>query len=73
VALLLPDGAVPVNPAAFKEAVPHHAVAEQKKQNCQEDYKQEVSTSERWRLVPFRLLRIRWTSHRLTPNHLAQL
>jgi hypothetical protein len=35
-AQLLPDGAVPVNPAAFKEAVTHHAVAEQKKDERQE-------------------------------------
>jgi hypothetical protein len=35
-----------VKPAALKEAVPHHAVAKQKKDDCQEDYKQEVSSSE---------------------------
>jgi hypothetical protein len=44
--LLLSDGAIPVKPAALKEAVPHHAVAKQKKDDCQEDYKQEVSSSE---------------------------
>jgi hypothetical protein len=27
----LSDGAVPVEPAALKEAVPHHALAKQKK------------------------------------------
>jgi hypothetical protein len=35
----LSDGAVPVNPAALKEAVTHHAFAKQKKDDCQEDYK----------------------------------
>jgi hypothetical protein len=68
--LLLPDGAVPVNASAFKEAVTHHAVAEQKKDDCQQEYKQEVSSSERGRLWSFRAWRIQWTSHRLTSNHL---
>jgi hypothetical protein len=31
---LLSDGAVPVEPAALKEAVPHHALAKQKKEDC---------------------------------------
>jgi hypothetical protein len=39
----LSDGAVPVKPAAFKEAVMHHALAKQKKDDRQEDYKQELS------------------------------
>jgi hypothetical protein len=63
--MLLSDRAVAVNPAALKEAVTHHAVAEQKKEDCQEDYKQEVSSPERgwlW-LLSWRLGRIRWTGH----------
>jgi len=48
--LLLSDGAVPVDPAAFMEAVTHHALAKQKKDDCQDDHKQELSNSERgWR------------------------
>jgi hypothetical protein len=44
--LLLSKRAIPVNPSALKESVPHHAVAEQEKDDCQKDYEQEVSTSE---------------------------
>jgi hypothetical protein len=40
--LLLPEGAVPVNPAPSKETVTHHALGKQKKDNCQDDYKQEL-------------------------------
>jgi hypothetical protein len=32
------------------EAVTHHAMAKQKKDDCQDDYKQELSNSERGRL-----------------------
>jgi hypothetical protein len=42
----LPDGAVPVNPAALKEAVTHHAVAKQKEQDRQQNYKDELFSSE---------------------------
>ena len=45
--MLLSDGAVPVDPAAFKEAVTHHAVAEHKKEDRQEEYEQEMFGSER--------------------------
>jgi hypothetical protein len=31
-----------VNPAALKEAVTHHAVAEHKEEDCQEEYEQEM-------------------------------
>lgn len=62
-----------MNSAAFKEAVTHHAVAEQKKDHCQQEYKQKVSSTERGRFVSFRVRRIQWTSHRLNPNHLEQL
>jgi hypothetical protein len=54
----LSDGAVPVKPAAFKKAVMHHALAEQKKDDCQEDYKQELSNSERGWLSSCRARRI---------------
>jgi hypothetical protein len=43
----LSDGTVPVKPAAFKEAMTHHALAKQKKDDCQDDYKQQLSNSER--------------------------
>jgi hypothetical protein len=43
----LSDGAVPVFPATLKEAVTHHALAKQKKNDHQEHYKQELSNSER--------------------------
>jgi hypothetical protein len=35
-----------MKPAAFKEAVTHHALAKQKKDDCQDDDKQELSNSE---------------------------
>jgi len=41
----LADGAIAVNPSAFKEAVTHHAVAEQKKDDSQENYNQELPGS----------------------------
>jgi hypothetical protein len=56
--LLLSDGAVPVKPPALKEAVTHHALAKQKKDDCQEDYKEELPNSERGRLWFFRVRRI---------------
>jgi hypothetical protein len=36
-----------VKPTALKEAVTHHAVAKQKKEDRQEEYEQELSSSER--------------------------
>src|SRR5580693_2749650 len=45
--LLLSDGAVPVFAATLKEAMMHHALAYQKKDHRQHDYKQELSNSER--------------------------
>src|ERR1035441_7386854 len=45
--LLLSDGAVPVKAAAFKEAVPHHALPKEEKDDGQDDYKQELSNPER--------------------------
>jgi hypothetical protein len=35
-----------VEPSAFMEAVAYHALGKQKKDDCQEDYKQEPSNSE---------------------------
>jgi hypothetical protein len=34
-----------VDPAASKEAVTHHALGKEKKDDCQDDYKQELSNS----------------------------
>jgi hypothetical protein len=48
---LLSEGSVPVKPAALKKSVTHHAVAEQKKDDCQEYDKQELFSSERRRLL----------------------
>ena len=50
--LLWSDGAVPVEPAAYMEAVTHHALGEQKKDDCQDDYKQETFNSEPGWLPP---------------------
>jgi hypothetical protein len=60
---LLSDGAVPVEPLALKEAVTQHGLAKQKKDDRQEDYKQELSNSERGWLSPCRVRRIQWTGH----------
>jgi len=62
-AILLSDGAVPVVPLALKEAVTQHALAKQKKDDRQEDYKQELSNSERGWLSSRRVRHIRWTGH----------
>jgi hypothetical protein len=59
--LLLPYGAVPVVPAAFMEVVTQHALAKQKKDDCQDDYKQELSNSERGWLSSGRGRRIHFT------------
>jgi hypothetical protein len=37
----LSDGAVPVDALASKEAMTHHVLAKQKKDDCQGDYKHE--------------------------------
>jgi hypothetical protein len=59
----LDDGAVPVDPAASKEAVMHHAVDKEKKDDCQKDYKQELSNPERGWRFSFRCRRIRKSCH----------
>jgi hypothetical protein len=41
------DGAMLVAPASSKEAVTHHAVGKQKKEDCQDNYKQELSNPNR--------------------------
>jgi hypothetical protein len=43
--MLRPEGVVPVDPAASKEAVTHHILAKQKNDDCQEDDKQEFYNS----------------------------
>jgi hypothetical protein len=44
--LLWSESAVLVDPAASKETVMHHALGKQKKSNCQDDKKQELSNLE---------------------------
>jgi hypothetical protein len=61
----LAEGAVSVNPATLKEAMTHQAVAEQKKDDGQENYKEEFSSSERGRLLFFRAVRTGWTGHKI--------
>jgi hypothetical protein len=61
---LLSQVAVPVNAAAFKEAVIYHAVAEQKKGNQQTDEKQGESNLEPARLLIRRGWRLRLIGHR---------
>ena len=39
--MLWSEGLVPVNPAAFTEAVAHHALGKQEKSDCQNDKKRE--------------------------------
>ncbi|MGB6801139.1 MAG: hypothetical protein WBE31_02650, partial [Candidatus Sulfotelmatobacter sp.] len=66
---LLAERAVPVEPAALKKAVTHHAVAEQKKDDSQDNYKKELSSSERGRLSSSRVRRIQWVGHKINSNH----
>ena len=54
-----------MNPATLKEAMTHQAVAEQKKDDGQENYKKEFSSSERGRLLFFRAVRTGWTGHKI--------
>jgi hypothetical protein len=66
---LLAQRAVPVNPLALKEAVTHHAVAEQKKDDGQKNHKEEFSSPERGRPWSFRVGRIQWTRHKINFDH----
>jgi hypothetical protein len=50
--LVWSEGAIPVKRAASKEAVTHHALEKEKKNDCQDDYKQELSNPERWCFSP---------------------
>ncbi len=56
--------------AAFKEAVTHHTLAKQKKDDGQEDYQQELSNSERGWLLSCRIRRIQ-ISHQ-SPSRCTQ-
>jgi hypothetical protein len=40
------DGAMLVAPASSKEAVTHHVVRKQKKEDCQDNYKHELSNAQ---------------------------
>jgi hypothetical protein len=68
----LAEGAVPVNPAALKKAVTHHAVAEHKKDDGKENHKKEFSGPKRGRPWFFRVGRIQWTGHKTNFNHSDQ-
>jgi hypothetical protein len=57
------DGTALVEPAAFVEAVTHHALCKQKKDECQNDYKQQHSNPKPGWLSPFRGRRIRIGCH----------
>ena len=68
ICLLLSDGAVPVSSAALEEAVSHHTMAKHKKDDCQEDYKQELSNSKRGWLSSCRACRIQISCHQSAPS-----
>jgi hypothetical protein len=52
--------------AALTEAVTHHALGKQKKDDCQDDYKQELPNPERGFLFSFRGRRIRISCHQIS-------
>jgi hypothetical protein len=52
-----------VDPAAFKKAVTHHALGKDKKDDCQDDYKQETSDSKLGWLSFSRGSRIQMSCH----------
>jgi hypothetical protein len=52
-----------VFPATLEEAMTHHALAKQKKDDCQDDYKHGLSNSERGWLSFCRVLRIQVSCH----------
>jgi hypothetical protein len=54
--------------APFMEAVAYHALGEQKKDECQDDYKQEVSNPERGRSFSFRAGCLRISCHQNPPR-----
>jgi hypothetical protein len=61
---------VPVDTAAFKEAVVHHALAKEKKGDCQGDQKQKLPNCEPARPFWFRgcLIRVRCHVSYLSPE-----
>jgi hypothetical protein len=52
-----------MDPAASTEAMMHHALGKQKKDDCQDDYKQERSNSEPGQLWSCRGRRIQMSCH----------
>ena len=61
--LLLSDGAVPVDALTSKKAMTLHTLAKQKKDDCQDDHKHELSNSERGWLSSCRVLRFQVSCH----------
>jgi hypothetical protein len=55
-----------MDPAASKEAVMHHAIDKERKNDCQDDYEQELSNPERGWLFSFRVRRIRISCHQIS-------
>jgi hypothetical protein len=70
---LLPNGTGTVFVATAKEAMLHHALAEQKKDDRQKDYKQELSKSERGWLSPGGWLRIHFLCSLRLPSKQHEL
>ena len=66
--LLLSDGAVPVDALTSKKAMTLHTLAKQKKDDCQDDHKHELSNSERGWLSSCRVLRIQVSCHQSYPS-----
>ena len=54
-----------MDPAASKEAVMHHAIDKERKNDCQDDYEQELSNPERGWLFSFGGRRIRVSCHQI--------
>jgi len=57
-----------VSSAALEEAVSHHTMAKHKKDDCQKDYKQELSNSKRGWLSSCRACRIQISCHQSAPS-----
>lgn len=62
---LLSDGAVSVDPLARMEVVTLHTLAKQKKEDCQDDCKQELTKSERGWLSSCRSPRVQRSCHQI--------
>jgi len=65
-ALIWPVGAISVERAASKEAVTHHALEKEKKNDSQDDCKQELSNPECGWLFSFRVRRMRISCHQIS-------